>query len=134
MGKQSVMWGSAAALVGALALLGMTNPALSEYQEQVLGPVVQERANSSDALLVSILQSLPIPSSSQTSSDSSGLMTVLVNRTKRENYLILSIYSTEFDYCHGSSVSRNIGKTVGIAGTFYKVQKGDCPTQEQASG
>jgi len=53
----------------ALLALSLTNPALSEYQAQVLSPAAQERRNSSDALLASILQSLPIASSAQDSQD-----------------------------------------------------------------
>jgi hypothetical protein len=74
-------------------------------------------------------------SSPESSPDSSGLLTVLMNRTKRDNYVILSVYSTEFDYCQGNSVSRSVGKALGIAGKFYVLQTGDCPAEEKvASG
>jgi hypothetical protein len=137
MKRRTVVWGGAAAfVVGLVSVLGLTNPALSQYQEQILVPVAQERHSSSDALLASILQSLPMSSSSSSSlssQDPSGLLTLLMNRTKRDNYLILSVYSTEFDYCQGNSVSRSIGKAVGIAGTFYVVDAGTCPSEDTHS-
>ena len=134
MRKSSILWTTTAVGMGAALLaLGLTNPALSEYQAQVLSPAAQERRNSSDALLASILQSLPIASSAQDSQDPSGLLTLLTDRTKRENYFIMSVYSTEYDYCQGNTVSRSVGKTVGIAGKFYTLRKGDCPTQDKAS-
>jgi hypothetical protein len=116
-----------------LLALSLTNPALSEYREQILVPAVQERKNSSDVLLVSILQSLPIASSSQSDPNASGPLILLVDRTKRENYFIMSVYSTEFDYCPGNSVSRSVGKTVGIAGKFYTFQTGDCLSKDPDS-
>ncbi|MGH7233401.1 MAG: DUF4359 domain-containing protein [Nitrospiraceae bacterium] len=135
MKKHTVLWGGATALlIGFVCVLGLTNPALSEYQTQILMPAAQDRHSSSDTLLASILQSLPTSSASPSSQDPSGLLPVLMNRTKRENYLILSVYSTEFDYCQGNSVSRSVGKAIGIAGKFYVVQTGACPNEEKASG
>lgn len=136
MKKRTIIWGATAALlVSLVSVLGVTNPALSEYREHVLVPAAQQRQSSSDALLASILQSLPMGSSAESSPDSSGPLTVLMDRTKRDNYLILSVYSTEFDYCQGNSVSRSVGKTLGIAGKFYVLQTGDCPPEEKlASG
>jgi hypothetical protein len=136
MKKRTVIWGAAAALlVSLVSVLGITNPDLSEYREQILVPAAQQRQSSSDALLASILQSLPMGSSPESSQDSSGPLSVLVNRTKRDNYAILSVYSTEFDYCQGNTVSRSVGKTLGIAGKFYVLETGDCPAQEKvASG
>src|SRR5262245_39949740 len=129
MKKPSVLWGATAALlVSVVSILGVTNPALSEYREQILVTAAHHRQRSSDALLAAILQSLPMGSSPESSQDSSGLLTVLMNRTKRDNYAILSVYSTEFDYCQANSVSRSVGKTLGIAGKFYVLQTGDCPT------
>lgn len=127
MGKQSLVWTVTTAGVGAaLVALSLTNPASSEYQAKVLAPVAQEQRSTSDALLASILQSLPLASSSQSSHDPSGLVTLLMDHTKRDNYVIMSVYSTEFDYCQGHTISRSIGKTIGIAGRFYTLEKGNC--------
>ncbi len=134
MKKRTVIWGATAALlVSLVSVLGVTNPALSEYREQILVPAAQQRQSSSDALLASILQSLPMGSSPESSPDSSGLLTVLMKRTKRDNYVILSVYSTEFDYCQSNSVSRSVGKALGIAGKFYVLQTGDCPAEDKVA-
>jgi hypothetical protein len=135
MKKPIVIQAGAAVIIGGILLaLGLSNPALSEYQTQILVPAAQERRSSSDAFLASILQSLPIAAApSQDSQDPSGLLTVLTNRTKRDNYLFLSLYSTELDYCQGNTMSRNLSKTVGIAGRFYTLEKGDCPAPEKMS-
>jgi hypothetical protein len=112
---------------GLIVGLSMTNPALSDYRAQVLLPAAEERNSSSDALVASIVQSLPISGSSQNSHDPSGLLSVLTNRTKRENYVIFSVYSTEFDYCREQTLSRAVSKTVGIGGKFITIEEGDCP-------
>ena len=58
MRKSSILWTTTAVGMGAALLaLSLTNPALSEYQAQVLGPAAQERRNSSDALFHSSVSS-----------------------------------------------------------------------------
>jgi hypothetical protein len=127
MRKLSFTWIGAAVLgVGGVAL-APTNPGLATYQEQVLVSVAQERHSASDALLASILQSLPMPASPDPR-DPSGLVSLLLNRTKRENYVLLSVYSTEFDFCQ--NMSRAASKTLGIAGRFYTVDLGKCPEEK----
>jgi len=126
--RRSSFTGTSAAVLGVGGLaLALTNPGLPAYQEQVLVSVAQERRSASDALLASILQSLPMPASADPR-DPSGLVSLLLNRTKHENYVLLSVYSTEFDFCQ--NMSRAVSKTVGIAGRFYTVDSGDCPEEK----
>ncbi len=115
---------------GAFAGLGASNPELLDYQQEVLVPVAQERHSASDAMLTSILQSISIPSSSAGRNDSApNVLTVLTDRTRRTNYGMFSFYSTEFDYCEGNSSVRTVGRSLGIAGKFYILDKGECRNQ-----
>ncbi|MBA2252973.1 MAG: DUF4359 domain-containing protein [Nitrospirales bacterium] len=115
---------------GAFIGLGASNPELLDYQKEVLEPVAQERHSASDAMLTSILQSISIPSSSAGNSEPApSVLTVLTDRTRRANYGMFSVYSTEFDYCEGNSVVRTVGRSLGIAGKFYILDKGECRNQ-----
>jgi hypothetical protein len=126
MRRSSLTWISTAVLgIGGFAL-ALTNPGLPAYQEQVLVSVTQERHSASDALLASILRSLPMPASPDPH-DPSGLVSLLMNRTRRENYVLWSVYSTEFDFCQ--NMSRVASKSVGIAGRFYTIDAGKCPEE-----
>jgi hypothetical protein len=117
---------SAGTLIGLVA----SNPELQDYQKQVLAPVAEERPSASDAMLTSILQSIAIPSSSAGTIDPApSVLTVLTDRTRRANYGMFSIYSTEFDYCEGNSAVRTVGRSLGIAGKFYSLDKGECRNQ-----
>lgn len=115
---------------GAFLGLGASNPELLDYQKEVLGPVAQDRHSVSDAMLTSILQSISIPSSSAGNSEPApSVLTVLKDRTRRANYGIFSVYSTEFEYCEGNSAVRTVGRSLGIAGKFYILDKGACRNQ-----
>jgi hypothetical protein len=115
---------------GAFVGLGASNPELLDYQQEVLMPVAQERHSASDAMLTSILQSISIPSSSAgTNEPGPNVLTVLTDRTRRTNYGMFSVYSTEFDYCEGNSSVRTVGRSLGIAGKFYILDKGECRNQ-----
>ncbi|MEP6888299.1 MAG: DUF4359 domain-containing protein [Nitrospirales bacterium] len=115
---------------GAFIGLGASNPELLDYQKEVLEPVAQERHSASDAMLTSILQSISIPSSSAGNSEPApSVLTVLTDRTRRANYRMFSVYSTEFDYCEGNSAVRTVGRSLGIAGKFYILDKGECRNQ-----
>lgn len=110
--------------------LGASNPQLLDYQREVLAPVAQERHSASDAMLTSILQSISIPSSSSGNSEPApSVLTVLTDRTRRSNYGMFSVYSTEFDYCEENSAVRTVGRSLGIAGKFYILEKGECSTR-----
>jgi hypothetical protein len=112
---------------GIIAALGASNPDLLAYQETVLTVVAQERQSASDAMLTSILQSIAIPSSSMSKSEHApSVLTVLTDRTRRSNYVMFSIYSTEFDYCENQNAVRTAGRSLGIAGKFYTLDKGEC--------
>lgn len=115
---------------GAVIGLGASNPELLDYQKEVLAPVAQERHSASDAMLTSILQSISIPSSSAGNSEPPpSVLTVLTDRTRRANYGMFSVYSTEFDYCEGNSAVRTVGRSLGIAGKFYVLDRGECRNQ-----
>jgi hypothetical protein len=108
--------------------LGVSNPAPVEYQAQVLAPMTEQRHSPSDAMLTSILQSIELPrSSTGKERGAPNALTLLTDRTKRANYVVFSVYSTEFDYCDSATPSRAIGRSLGIAGTFYTLDKGVCP-------
>jgi Domain of unknown function (DUF4359) len=112
---------------GMFAALGASNPDLLAYQETVLTVVAQERQSASDAMLTSILQSIAIPSSSMSKSEHApSVLTVLTDRTRRSNYVMFSIYTTEFDYCESQNAVRTAGRSLGIAGKFYTLDKGEC--------
>jgi hypothetical protein len=115
--------------------LAVTNPALADYQEVVLVPAAEERSTASDAMLVSILQSIPMGADSvdddQGQTDS---LSLLKDRTKRSNYLFFSVYSTEYDYCESQTMKREHTKMLGIAGKFHTLEEGGCPTSERATG
>ncbi|WP_447983359.1 DUF4359 domain-containing protein [Nitrospira sp. Nam74] len=125
-------WSTAGLVISAGAFIGLvaSNPELQDYQKQVLAPVAEERPSASDAMLTSILQSISIPSSSGGTSDPApSVLTVLTDRTRRANYGMFSVYSTEFDYCEGNSAVRTVGRSLGIAGKFYILDKGECRNQ-----
>jgi len=112
---------------GMLAALGVSNPDLLAYQQTVLTVVAQERQSASDAMLTSILQSIAIPSSSMGKSEHApSVLTVLTDRTRRSNYVMFSVYTTEFDYCESQNAVRTAGRSLGIAGKFYTLDKGEC--------
>jgi hypothetical protein len=112
---------------GMFAALGASNPDLLAYQETVLTVVAQERQSASDAMLTSILQSIAIPSSSMSKSEHApSVLTVLTDRTRRSNYVMFSVYTTEFDYCESQNAVRTAGRSLGIAGKFYTLDKGEC--------
>jgi Domain of unknown function (DUF4359) len=125
-------WTIVVLLIGAGAFIGLgaSNPELLDYQKEVLAPVAQERPSASDAMLTSILQSISIPSSSPGQSEPApSVLTVLTDRTRRANYGMFSVYSTEFEYCDGNSAVRTVGRSLGIAGKFYILDKGECRNQ-----
>jgi hypothetical protein len=112
---------------GMLGALGVSNPDLLAYQQTVLTVVAQERQSASDAMLTSILQSIAIPSSSMSKSEHApSVLTVLTDRTRRSNYVMFSVYTTEFDYCESQNAVRTAGRSLGIAGKFYTLDKGEC--------
>jgi hypothetical protein len=112
---------------GMLGALGISNPDLLAYQQTVLTVVAQERQSASDAMLTSILQSIAIPSSSMGKSEHApSVLTVLTDRTRRSNYVMFSVYTTEFDYCESQNAVRAAGRSLGIAGKFYTLDKGEC--------
>ncbi|MDA2909349.1 DUF4359 domain-containing protein [Nitrospiraceae bacterium AH_259_D15_M11_P09] len=124
-----------AVLGSVLAYLATTNPALADYRTVVLEPAAQERSNASDAMLVSILQSIPMGADSvDDDQGQTGTLSLLMSRTQRNNYLFFSVYSTEYDYCEGQTMKRESTKMLGIAGKFHTLEEGGCPTSEQATG
>lgn len=132
MRNQWSKWAMVALLIfgGTFVGLRASNPELLDYQKEVLVPVAQERHSASDAMLTSILQSISIPSSSAgTSNPAPNVLTVLTDRTRRTNYGMFSVYLTEFDYCEGNSSVRTVGRSLGIAGKFYILDKGECRNQ-----
>jgi hypothetical protein len=115
---------------GMLGALGISNPDLLAYQQTVLTVVAQERQSASDAMLTSILQSIAIPSSSMSKSEHApSVLTVLTDRTRRSNYVMFSVYTTEFDYCESQNAVRTAGRSLGIAGKFYTLDKGECRSE-----
>jgi len=117
-------------LGGMLGALGISNPDLLAYQQTVLTVVAQERQSASDAMLTSILQSIAIPSSSMSKSEHApSVLTVLTDRTRRSNYVMFSVYTTEFDYCESQNAVRTAGRSLGIAGKFYTLDKGECRSE-----
>jgi len=113
-----------------LGALGISNPDLLAYQQTVLTVVAQERQSASDAMLTSILQSIAIPSSSMSKSEHAlSVLTVLTDRTRRSNYVMFSVYTTEFDYCESQNAVRTAGRSLGIAGKFYTLDKGECRSE-----
>ena len=115
---------------GMLGALGVSNPDLLAYQQTVLTVVAQERQSASDAMLTSILQSIAIPSSSMSKSEHAlSVLTVLTDRTRRSNYVMFSVYTTEFDYCESQNAVRTAGRSLGIAGKFYTLDKGACRSE-----
>jgi hypothetical protein len=115
---------------GMLGALGISNPDLLAYQQTVLTVVAQERQSASDAMLTSILQSIAIPSSSMSKSEHAlSVLTVLTDRTRRSNYVMFSVYTTEFDYCESQNAVRTAGRSLGIAGKFYTLDKGACRSE-----
>jgi hypothetical protein len=115
---------------GMLGALGVSNPDLLAYQQTVLTVVAQERQSASDAMLTSILQSIAIPSSSMSKSEHApSVLTVLTDRTRRSNYVMFSVYTTEFDYCESQNAVRTAGRSLGIAGKFYTLDKGECRSE-----
>ena len=125
-------WAMVVLLISGPAFIGLaaSNPELLDYQQKVLTPVAQERHSASDAMLTSILQSISIPNSSAgTNEPAPSVLTVLTDRTRRTNYGMFSVYSTEFEYCEGNSAVRTVGRSLGIAGTFYILDKGECRNQ-----
>jgi hypothetical protein len=116
--------------LGIVTVLVLTNPALPDYQAEVLVPVAQESASASDAMLASILSSLPAGTFSPADATaSSEVVKLLVARTVRHDYGVLSTYETALDYCPGSS-ERAIRRTVGIAKRFYIWSKAACAAGE----
>ena len=115
---------------GMLGALGISNPDLLAYQQTVLTVVAQERQSASDAMLTSILQSIAIPSSSMSKSEHApSVLTVLTDRTRRSNYVMFSVYTTEFDYCESQNAVRTAGRSLGIAGKFSTLDKGECRSE-----
>jgi len=115
---------------GMLGAFGVSNPDLLAYQQTVLTVVAQERQSASDAMLTSILQSIAIPSSSMSKSEHAlSVLTVLTDRTRRSNYVMFSVYTTEFDYCESQNAVRTAGRSLGIAGKFYTLDKGACRSE-----
>jgi len=115
---------------GMFAILGASNPDLLEYQQKVLAVVARERQSPSDAMLTSILQSIAIPGrSAHDNAQTPSVLTVLTDRTRRSNYVMFSVYTTEFGYCESENAVRSMGRSLGIAGTFYTLDKGECRNQ-----
>ncbi|MDQ6732607.1 MAG: DUF4359 domain-containing protein [Nitrospirota bacterium] len=115
---------------GMLAVFGLSNPDLLDYQKAVLTGVALERQSASDAMLTSILQSIAIPSSSMDKSEHApSVLTVLTDRTRRSNYVMFSVYTTEFDYCESQNAVRTVGRSLGIVGKFYTLDKGECRSE-----
>jgi hypothetical protein len=112
----------------AVLLLAVMNPGMPEYQAEILKPVASERAVASDAMLASILSSLPAGAASETAAASDGV-SLLADRTVRHNYLVMSTYDTGLEFCPGSA-ARMRTRTVGIAGRFYTWSKGDCMSED----
>ena len=135
MKRESSLWPmiGLTMLGGVFMALGWSNPVLLDYQAQVLGPAVQVRRSASDAMLTSILQSIPLPkTSSESGREAPNVLMLLTDRTKRANYVVFSVYSTEFDYCDSATPSRAVGRSLGIAGTFYTLEKGACPASHSS--
>ncbi len=129
--------GIAVAVLGiVLVYLKATNPTLADYQEVVLEPAAEERSsNASDAMLVSILQSISMGTDSVADDQGQiGTLSLLMDRTRRSDYLFCSVYSTEYGYCESQTVKWERTKMLGIAGKFYTFQEGGCPTSERATG
>ncbi|WP_447976971.1 DUF4359 domain-containing protein [Candidatus Nitrospira bockiana] len=114
------------ALSGAFIVLGVSNPALPDYEAQVLTEAAKHRQSPSDAMLASVLQSISLPRG-QEGPNTATPVSLLANRTKRANYVVFSVYTTEYDYCESST--RAVGRSLGIAGKFYTLEKGECPSQ-----
>ena len=115
---------------GILAAFGLSNPDLPQYQQTVLIAVAQERQSASDAMLTSILQSIAIPGrSAHDGAQAPSVLTVLTDRTKRSNYVMFSVYTTEFDYCESQTAVRSVGRSLGIAGKVYTLDKGECRSE-----
>ena len=113
--------------------LGLSNPAPLEYQAQILAPMAVQRHSASDAMLTSILQSIELPRSSPGKErETPNTLALLTDRTKRANYVVFSVYSTELDYCDSATPSRPVGRSLGIAGTFYTLDKGACPPSRRS--
>jgi hypothetical protein len=113
--------------------LGLSNPAPLEYQTRVLAPMVEQRHSASDAMLTSILQSIDLPKSSTGKDrETPNALALLSDRTKRANYVVFSVYSTELDYCDSATPSRAVGRSLGIAGTFYTLDNGACPSSHRS--
>jgi len=113
--------------------LGLSNPAPLEYQTRVLAPMAEQRHSASDAMLTSILQSIDLPKSSTgRDRETPNTLALLRDRTKRANYVVFSVYSTELDYCDSATPSRAVGRSLGIAGTFYTLDKGACPPSHRS--
>lgn len=113
--------------------LGLSNPAPLEYQAQVLAPMAEHRHSASDAMLTSILQSIELPKSSPGKErEIPNVLALLTDRTKRANYVVFSVYSTELDYCDSATPSRAVGRSLGIAGAFYTLDKGACPPSHRS--
>jgi hypothetical protein len=121
-------------IVGAIsAVLGTSNPDLQDYQQEVLSPLAQERHSTADAMLTSILQSIAIPRSDDARQPPAPtVLTILTDRTKRSNYGMFSVYTTEFDYCEENHAVRTIGRSLAIAGKFYMIEKGECPGERNS--
>jgi len=116
--------------VGMLAVLGASNPDLLAYQQTVLTVVAQQRQSASDAMLTSILQSIAIPGrSAHDNGHAPSVLTVLTDRTRRSNYVMFSVYTTEFDYCGSQNAVRSVGRSLGIAGKFYTLDEGECRSE-----
>lgn len=128
--KKSRWWSLSAILIAAiLVYCGLSNPTFSDYQREVLAPVVQAQSSASDAMLVSILQSIQLPGQpSQTSQPSP--LTLLSDRTKRNNFILFSVYTTEHDFCPGNALSREWTATLGMAGRFYTLRRGGCQMEQ----
>ena len=139
--EKKLWWGwgvigiGVAVLGSVLVYLAVANPALADYRTVVLEPAAQERSNASDAMLVSILQSIPMATDSvDDDQGQTGTLSLLMGRTQRSNYLFFSVYSTEYDYCEGQTMKREHTKMMGIAGKFYTLEEDGCPTMEQVTG
>ena len=132
--KQSLLPLIGVTMLGAgFVALGVSNPAPLDYQAQVLAPVAEERRSASDAMLTSILQSIEVPKpSSGSTRDAPNALALLADRTKRANYVVFSVYSTEFDYCDTATPTRAVGRSLGIAGTFYTLDTGTCPNSRRS--